>query len=335
MYNYEIVHYFEEDLKIFSKANKIFIENNTKKFSINMPRTKYDLFSFSRIFRRLLRTDKCNVFLINKSEDRYLIIRQNAVYLFKKDNLKFLFNLSLARNLLHVDLCRTPSGKLYFGEYGANLERNEVPIYLSDDQGESWRKIYVFERKSTKHIHCVKYDPYSKKIWVFTGDDNGECKILVANEEFTDLEFIGDGTQNFRACNVFFLKDKVVWMMDSPEETSYCVHFNRQTKEISKHYRFEGPVWYSQEMYDDYYICGSSVEPGYSMANRKAQVLVSTDLIDWKVVLEFKKDFWHIDYFKYGVVGFPVNKQRIDKVQMFGEALVGIDGKIKEYDCSI
>jgi hypothetical protein len=332
---HEIVHIICQNLKVFSSFRTITFMKGDKFWHIKAPLTLFDLLSLNiRILKRFFRTDKCNVFLLNKEKDEYLLIRQGKVYLVEKRKLTFLFRLKLCRNLMHIDLCRTPNGNLYFGEYGANLKRTRVPIYGSVDGGKSWNIVYWFKENTIKHIHCMKYDPYSNKIWTFTGDNEGECVILISDEHFITNNTLGDGTQKYRACNVFFEKDKVVWMMDSPNEVASCVHYNRKTKEVTKVYDFIGPVWYSHELDNGYYICASSVEPGYSMEKQIAQVLVSKDLINWQVKVELKKDMWPIKYFKYGVVAFPIGKQQIRNVYMFGEALNDLEGIVKIYDLS-
>ncbi len=260
-------------------------------------------------------------------------IDRNKSQNYLASNINFFSNaLKQCRNILHVDLCRTATGKLYFGEYGANLNRDKVPIYCSKDRGKTWEIIYWFEANTIKHIHCVKYDPFSNKIWVFTGDKEGECKILVTDEDFKEIKIIGDGTQKYRACNVFFEESRVVWMMDSPNETAYCVHFDRETEQISLNFAFNGPVWYSHELEDGYYICATYIEPGYSMKEKTAQVLISKDLAEWEVMLCFQKDIWPVRLFKNGVIAFPIGKQSIGSVSMFGEALKKIEGIVKTYD---
>ena len=333
MREYEIIHFKGADLEIYSNFRRIFFKNKSKVSKLNMPLTFMDIVSMNiRILKRMLRTDKCNVYVLNEIENEYLIIRQGIVFHYNGIELKKIFNLKNCRNLLHVDIARTPNGTLYFGEYGANNNRGTVPIYRSKDNGKTWDIVYLFGENTIKHIHCVKYDPFSNKVWVFTGDKDGECKIMIAEEDFSSHRFIGDGTQKFRSCNVFFLEDKVVWMMDSPNEISYCVHFDRANESISLNFAFNGPVWYSHELNNGKFVCATSVEPGYSMQNKTAQVLLSDDLLNWKVAVEFKKDFWPVRLFKNGVVAFPIGMQDENKVLMFGEALNKFDGVVKEFD---
>ena len=334
--SYEIIHYVSACLKIYSFSRIIIIENGLKsKIKVKMPLTIFDILSFNlRILRRFFRTDKCNVFIISQSPLKLVIIRSGVVYAFENGKLKETLRLLNCRNILHVDLCRTPSGKLLFGEYGANIKRKLVPIYSSTNEGKSWDIIYKFSPGTIKHIHCVKYDPYSNKIWTFTGDKNGECKILISDENFQSIKILGDGTQLWRACNAFFLKEKVVWMMDSPNDISYVVHFNRYTEEVKQVYRLNGPLWYSSELANGYFIAATSVEPGYSIRNPYATILISKNLTDWTEVKKFKKDKWPIEIFKNGVIAFPIGIQNLNEVYAFGEALENFDGKVIKFNFS-
>lgn len=326
--DFEIIHYVSEKIKIFSKSRNVYIYYNDKTITILFPFKLWDFFNFSRIFRRLLRTDKCNVYLISDYPLHLVLIRQGEVFYYsQKDGLKRTLKLKNCRNILHVDMCKSKSGCLFFGEYGANNDRIEVPVYKSSDKGISWNIIYKFPKNSIKHIHCIKEDPFTKKLWTFTGDNDGECKILISDENFTQIEVLGDGSQKWRACDAFFLKKEVVWLMDSPNEISYSIHFNRKTKKIRFGTKFNGPVWYKTKI-NNFYICATSVEPGYSVAYGYSDLLISKDLLNWKIIKRYKKDNYNIDFFKYGVISFPLGNNQINNFHFFGEALKKIDGKV-------
>tara|TARA_B100000795_G_C22800809_1_gene441825 strand:+ start:2304 stop:3323 length:1020 start_codon:yes stop_codon:yes gene_type:complete len=326
--DFEIAHYVSEKIKIFSKSRNVHIYYNDKKVIISFPFKLWDFFNFSRTFRRFLRTDKCNVFLISDYPLQLVLIRQGEVFHYNQNNgLKRTLKLKNCRNLMHVDICKSKNGCLFFGEYGANNDRIEVPIYKSSDKGVSWDVVYEFPKNSIKHIHCIKEDPFTNKLWTFTGDNDGECKILISDINFDDREILGDGSQKWRACDVFFLKNEVVWLMDSPNEISYSVHLNRITKKIRLGAKFNGPVWYKTKV-NDFFLCASSVEPGYSVEYGYSDLLISKDLLNWKIIKSYKKDNYNIDLFKYGVISFPQGINTINNFYIFGEALKNIDGKV-------
>ena len=333
--DYEIFHYVSKNTSIFSKKNIVYVSNFNENSVINLPFNFFDIFSFSRILRRLFRLDKCNVFLINTKPLNLIIIRWGEVFLYNKEvGLLKTLTLKNCRNIMHVDLCRLPNGDLCFGEYGSNNNRISVPIYKSKDNGFTWDIAYEFPENSIKHIHIVKYDSVYEKIWCCTGDNDGENKIVLFDKNFNILDTLGDGSQLYRACDLFFTDEKVVWLMDSPNEKSYVVSYDRKSKVISKGQELIGPVWYSVQLCKNLFIAATSVEPGYSMDHKSAQLLLSNDLINWKPLISFKKDMFPIDYFKYGVIAFPKGKQDLKSVYFFGEALTNLEGVINEIDLS-
>lgn len=333
--DYEILHYVSKATVIASKKNTVYIQSDNKKLSIKLPFKFFDIFSFSRILRRFFRLDKCNVFVVETKPLKLVILRWKEVFVYNCDSgLKKTLDLKNCRNIMHVDLCRLPSGDLCFGEYGSNNKRTTVPIYKSKDSGFTWEIAYQFPENSIKHIHIVKYDRFSDKVWCCTGDNDGENKIVIFDEKFNMLETIGDGSQTYRACDLFFTDKKVVWLMDSPNEKSHVVSFNRESKVISKGQELIGPVWYSAQLDENLFIAATSVEPGYSMAHKSAQLLLSNDLINWSPLMSFNKDMFPINFFKYGVIAFPRGKQDLESVYFFGEALTNLEGAINKIDLS-
>ena len=89
---------------------------------------------------------------------------------------------------LHVTA--VPSGRIYWGEYFDNRERAEVHIYVSTDRGSTWQIAYTFPAGSIRHIHNIVYDRWGDCLWILTGDEGAECKVLRAT---CDLLFRGSG----------------------------------------------------------------------------------------------------------------------------------------------
>jgi hypothetical protein len=329
--NFEIAHYVSKNISIFSKKNIVAINFNSTEFTIKLPRTFFDIFSFSRVLRRFFRLDKCNVYLLDDQDLRLVIIRFGKLYYYDR-NIGLIKTLSLknCRNILHVDIGRLPNGDICFGEYGSNNKRSNVPIYLSKNNGLNWEVIYEFPPNSIKHIHVVKYDKFSDTIWCCTGDNDGENKIIVFNKSFDIINEIGDGSQYFRTCDLFFTDSDVVWLMDSPNIKSHVIKFNRSSKSIEIGQELAGPVWYSTTVGDSFFLAATSVEPGYSMDHKTAYLLASKDLTNWQVIKSYKKDFLPIDLFKYGVIAFPLGEFNKSSVYIFGEALINLDGRIEK-----
>jgi hypothetical protein len=328
--HHEIVHFYSDDLLIGSRHRTVTVQRGAHREVIKLPRRKLDIFGFSRLFRRALRLDKCNVFPLDPFGHELVIIRGGAVFRYCQGELRKTLTLKLARNILHTDLCIAPSGRLFFGEYGANRNRMPIPIYVSNDKGASWQVAYEIPGGKAKHVHGVYADKYSDRIWIFTGDENGESWVIHADENFSDVHYIGDGSQTFRACEVFFTPNKVVWAMDSPVATSRMVHFDRQSGSVEQHFAFPGPVWYGRELPGKGFIVASTVEPGESVVGDTATLYFSKDLVEWSPVSGYRKDMWPGGIFKFGVIGFSRGNRADGGFYIFGEALEGLDGQVRK-----
>ena len=280
----------------------------------------------ARLARRALRLDKCNAVVVGGD---LVLIRQGVVYHRSgatEDSVPTL-TLGNCRSVLHQAVAVVDDQELYFGEYGANSMRVEVPVYRSLDRGRSWDRVFVFPRGKIRHVHGCHWDPVERRIWVFTGDFQGECHILSADRDFRDVEWIGDGQQVFRACNAFFERDAVHWIMDSQLEDCFQVRLDRRSRTIEKRALFPGPVWYTKRLSDGLYLATTAMEVGPGVRDHFAHVLVSSDLEHWEDVHQFEHDGLPNRYFKDGVVAFADGEQTRGGFYLFFEAIKGLDGK--------
>ncbi len=323
----EIVHYAAPGLSIMSCHNRILINGEGNDSVIRLPNSGFkSILGASRLARRALRLDKCNVVPVSGG---LAIIRQGKVYHYCRDTKKLTETLKLknCRNVLHQSVAVIGQRELVFGEYGANADRLEVPIYRSRDGGKSWETAFLFPPGKTKHVHGCYWDPCEEKIWVFTGDFANECHVLCAEKDFSDIEWIGSGEQIYRACNAFFESDAVHWIMDSPLQDSYHVKLDRQSRSVETRSRFPGPVWYSKRLADGYYLAATAQETGVGVHDRFAHLMVSTDLEHWETIHRFEHDGLPRKYFKCGVIAFADGQQTSDSFYLFFEAIKGFDGK--------
>ena len=83
---------------------------------------------------------------------------------------------------LHIAV--TPEDRLYWGEYFDNPDRDEVHVYASADQGATWDVAYTFAKGEIRHIHNIVSDAWENCLWMLTGDNGEECRILRASCDF-------------------------------------------------------------------------------------------------------------------------------------------------------
>ncbi|MGD9128610.1 MAG: hypothetical protein PVH19_14630 [Planctomycetia bacterium] len=325
----EICHYASPELLITSLYNRIFVEKEGQEQIIDLPKDKFWKrgLALSRLARRALRLDKCNVVPV---ADGLVILRQGKVYHFSEatQELTPTLDLKYCRNVLHQSILSLDGKELYFGEYGSNPNREEIPVYRSLNAGKSWETAFLFPAKKIRHIHGCYFDPFEEKIWVLTGDFKDECHILCTNKNFNDIEWIGNGQQVYRTCNLFFEEDAVHWIMDSQLENSYHIRLDRKTRKIEILQLFPGPVWYIKRLSDGYYLAGTANEIGEGVHDKYTHLMVSKDLETWEDAYLFRHDGLPKRFFKFGILSFADGPQSSDAFYVFMEGLRGFDGKI-------
>lgn len=322
----EICHYASPELLITSRYNHVYVKRGEKETTLVLPRDGWKgMLGNWRLARRATRLDKCNVVPVKAG---LVIIRQGRVYHHDEKSGKLAHTLTLknCRNVLHQSIA-VVGDDLFFGEYGNNPNRLEVPVYRSRDGGRTWETIFSFPRNKTKHVHGCYFDPFEKKIWVLTGDFADECHILCADMDFKDIEWIGNGQQEYRTCNVFFEPDAVHWIMDSQLQDSYHIRLDRKTRTIEKKTAFPGPVWYIKSLSDGFYLAATAQEVGLGVKDRFAHLMVSRDLENWIDLKRFEHDGFPKKIFKFGVIGFADGEQTSKSFYLFAEAIKGLDGK--------
>lgn len=158
------------------------------------------------------------------------------------------------------------AGDVYLGEYP--LDHDTVPKLLrSRDEGWTWEIEREFP--GVRHLHSVQSDPYTDDLWITTGDRDEACRIgRLRDGEF---EVVGGGSQRFRAVELAFTPDSVLWGMDSvysPEK--YVLKLDRAEIGTSDPipetvYALDGSVFYSATLDvgdERWVVFSTSVEPG-------------------------------------------------------------------------
>ena len=96
----------------------------------------------------------------------------------------------IQRGTRPLHITAVPSGRIYWGEYFDNRQRAEVHIYVSIDHGRTWQIAYTFAARSIRHVHNVVYDRWGDCLWILTGDDGAECKVLRASCDLQSVEVV-------------------------------------------------------------------------------------------------------------------------------------------------
>lgn len=202
----------------------------------------------SASLRRLLtgRVHSVNVWPIN---NRTLISNATNLLFCTRDggetwnHIKTLHPSSGIRGLLPNGLCYQ-NGRIYIGEY--IFDESRAPrVFTSDDLGKSWHTEIVLN--DVRHVHAVQADPYTGDIWVATGDRDTESKIgrLVDGS----LDILGTGSQLWRAVEMVFTPEYLLWGTDCPYKDNHILRVHRSKFNESPRpdvvYTGEEPFYYS------------------------------------------------------------------------------------------
>jgi hypothetical protein len=329
----EAIYYYDSATGdcVYSSANRFTVRFHSKQeHSFFLPvtgATWHRWFLRSRIGRRLLRLDMASA-VLNNDRSGIILLYQGCIYFYDLQARQVLptGKLRQCRNVLAGGIAVTAHG-IYFGEYGENPARERVPIWRSLDGGRSWNVGYEFPAGSIRHIHGVYADPYTDRLWVTTGDLKGECYLIETDPMLGVMKYHGDGSQQWRAVHILFDKDKIFWVMDSELETSYLQMFDRASGSLERLRDFPGPAWYAKRLDDGWSVIQTTREVGPGVCTDSSHLLISRDLIEWHEVARFRKDWWPMPYFKFGVITFADGPQISTDFCFFCQALVGVDGQ--------
>jgi len=162
----------------------------------------------NKILGRLLRTGFHAVRVLSNSKIVGTVAK-NIVVL-EPGGERFISTWRIKRGTRPIGLAVTHDGRIYWGEYFANPERDEVYVYGSEDGGGyTWEVVYAFPKKSIRHIHNIFYDPYGNSFWILTGDEEKEPRIIRASPDWRWMDVILQGNQQARAVTMILKKDEI------------------------------------------------------------------------------------------------------------------------------
>jgi hypothetical protein len=202
---------------------------------------------------------------------------------------------------LHVTA--VPSGTIYWGEYFDNRERAEVHIYASTDRGLTWQIAYTFSAGSIRHVHNIVYDRWGDCLWILTGDEGAECKVLRASCDLGSVEEVLAGNQQSRAVAAIPTENGLYLSTDTPFERNHVYRLDRAGNvepvgDLASSSIFGCRV--GEAMF-----FSTMIEPSAVNTCREVHLAGSKDGKNWQVLARWKKDKLPMHYFQYGNAFLP------------------------------
>ena len=180
-------------------------------------------------------------------------------------------------------------GNIYYGEYPSD-HKGGRRVFFSSDSGLHWETLYTFY--NIRHIHSIRYDKFSDKIWITTGDRDKECLIgyLEIAEDAVQFVPILSGSQRYRAVSLLFDENYVYWGMDSPGIQNYILQYSRKTGMVEELDAINGPAYYSMTLNNGTMVIATAVETKKGDWDDKISIWSSKDGTNWKRTISMTKE---------------------------------------------
>lgn len=229
----------------------------------------------------------------------------------------------LERGTRPLHITATPDGSAFLGEYFDNPQRDEVYIYASLDQGLSWQVAHAFGRGSIRHVHNILFDRWENCLWIFTGDDGAECRILRASLDFTTVDEVAGGGQQTRAVAAVVNEDGLYFASDTPLEQNFIYHLSRRGR-LARLGELPSSSIYACRNRSGMFF-STMAEPSEVNSGRSVGLFGSVDGAEWESLAEWKKDGWSMKFFQYGNAFLPDGENATDLLAVSTIAVEGAD----------
>ncbi|MDD3700348.1 MAG: hypothetical protein WCR58_04495 [Bacteroidales bacterium] len=288
------IHYVESTQLIRSYKGKIFLSKDELRSEQLLIDLSQDLKSKIKLLlclsRRLFRF---YIYHVIPFKDQYLIFGLKKIFVVSGNPGKVIkdFPLSGSRPLI---IC-ADNDSVYYGEYFGNDQRRPVKVFKYSTLTNAIEELLLVE--NIRHIHGMFYDPYTKKIFLTTGDEDHESFIgYIANKNIVKLV---TGSQQARVVQLLFDEKYIYYATDAPFETNHIYRYNRVTASIEQLQAISGTVFYGAITKHGIFF-STVVDTNKNLRQDSVELWFSESGDKWKNIKEFKKDIWPKKLFQYG-----------------------------------
>ena len=223
---------------------------------------------------------------------------------------EFALTHKILRGTRPLHITAVPEGNVYWGEYFDNRERAEVYIYASADRGQTWQVGYTFPAGAIRHIHNIVHDPWGDCLWILTGDEGRECKVLRASCDLRSVDEVLSGNQQARAVAAIPTKDALYLSTDTPFERNHVLRLDR-TGHVEAIADLESSSIFGCRTGSALFF-STMAEPSEMNTTRALDLVGSVNGNQWQVLAHWQKDNWPMRYFQYGNILLPDGNNATD-----------------------
>lgn len=214
----------------------------------------------------------------------------------------------ITRGTRPLHFCSAPDGTLFWGEYFDNPGRDEVHIYASTDRGATWDVAYTFPKGSVRHVHNIVYDCWNQCLWIFTGDNGAECRVIRASCDLRTADIVLSGTQQVRTVAAIPDEQGLYFSSDTPAEQNHIFRMDWQgtLMEIAP---LSSSSIYGCRVGEAMFF-STMVEPSAVNHDRHVRLYGTLDGTTWRGLFAWEKDLWPFRSFQYGNAFLPDGENR-------------------------
>ncbi len=189
------------------------------------------------------------------------------------------YGIGIGRGIMSNGLLKTNYNSLFVGEYFRNRKRQHVRIYKSKNSGLTWEIAHEFRPGIIRHIHALKVDPHTGKLWICTGDRDNESMIGWSDDEYKSITPIGQGSMIWKACHLAFTEEAVYWGTDSDSEDLAGIYrWDKKSTKLTCLTKIDGAVYYSTKLANGTIVMSTGVESlPYEKDNRTYMFLINKE----------------------------------------------------------
>ena len=185
-------------------------------------------------------------------------------------------------------------------------QRDEIHVYASSDRGTHWDVVYTFAKGAIRHVHNIVYDEWGHCLWILTGDDGSECRIIRASPDFRNVDVIRSGSQQTRAAALVPTADALYFSTDTPLEDNHVYRLDRRGN-VTEVAALNASSIYGCRVGNSLFF-STMVEPSAVNLGREVCLHGSPDGTRWQNLQRWKKDRWPMKIFQYGNAFMPDGK---------------------------
>lgn len=159
------------------------------------------------------------------------------------------YGIGVGRGIMSTGLMKANDKDFFVGEYFSNKKRTSVRIYKYDNIHKQWKTTYEFAAGQIRHIHALQEDPYSNKLWVCTGDEDEEAMIGWSCDNYEHITPIGHGKQIWRACQLVFTEDFIMWGTDTGvQDLAGIYRYDKNSMDLIQLCKTDGAIFFGTRL---------------------------------------------------------------------------------------